>query len=143
MTLFKIVKSLQDCARLTLSHALEEKASQHSDVINPCKHAEKVPANSSFLLCLFKISDNCLQKDKSQPFARISFILLWGFILLWDKFGRYDTMQDRKESSGLLRYKTDTLASLKLMMIELHARASAGKASQHSDAPLQDSTDSN
>jgi hypothetical protein len=58
MTLYRLVKSLQDYAKLTLFHARAEKASCHrSDAIDPCKHAEKVLAISSLLLYLFKISE--------------------------------------------------------------------------------------
>jgi hypothetical protein len=55
MRLFRIVKDLQDYAKLTPSHAREEKAScHHSDAIDPCKHAKKVLAISSLLLVSIK-----------------------------------------------------------------------------------------
>jgi hypothetical protein len=58
-TLFRIVKSLQDYAKLTLSHAQAEKANCHHSnaiqaAIDPCKHAEKVLAISSLLLVSLK-----------------------------------------------------------------------------------------
>ena len=73
MTLFRIVKSLQDCddAKLTLSHA----RAGHSEAIDPCKYAEKVLAIPSLLLCLFEIS---LAARIAYPFVgRAPLILLW------------------------------------------------------------------
>ena len=57
MTLFRIVKSLQGCdnAKLTLSHARAGKGQPTLDSIDRSKHAEKVLAIPSLLLCRFKI----------------------------------------------------------------------------------------
>jgi hypothetical protein len=73
MMLFMIVKSLQHCdnAKLTLLYA----RAGHLDAIDPCKHAERVLAIPSLLLCLFKISET---GSIAHPFmGREQLILLW------------------------------------------------------------------